>query len=344
MQSLPIGIDDFAKLCRGDYYFVDKTLAIRDFLDTHGEVLLLTRPRRCGKTLFLSMFYYFFSAVQAEENRKLFRGLAIERAGASYMAEQGKRPVLFVTLKDLKHRTWVAMLDKFRFLLSDLYDRYAYLLEVPGFSRAERKYFQRIHDGQGTPVEMEEALRRLMDMMQRYYQQPVVLFLDEYDIPVQQAWEHGFYEDCIAFMRNFLSAALKTNPSLDFAVLTGVLRIAKESIFSGLNNLEVSSVINGSYADWIGFTQPEVTALAAACGKKEALSVLHTWYDGYRFGKTEIYNPWSVLCFFKENCQPQPYWVHTSGNALLGELLKQTDAVQQDNLLRLMQGKRLRPC
>ena len=145
-------------------------------------------------------------------------------------------------------------------------------------------------------------------------------------------------------MRNFLSAALKTNPSLDFAVLTGVLRIAKESIFSGLNNLEVSSVINGSYADWIGFTQPEVTALAAACGKKEALSVLHTWYDGYRFGKTEIYNPWSVLCFFKENCQPQPYWVHTSGNALLGELLKQTDAVQQDNLLRLMQGKRLRPC
>lgn len=134
MQSLPIGIDDFTKLRRGDYYFVDKTLAIRDFLDTHGEVLLLTRPRRFGKTLFLSMFYYFFSAVQAEENRKLFRGLAIERAGASYMAEQGKRPVLFVTLKDLKHRIWVAMLDKFRFLLSDLYDRYAYLLEVPGFS------------------------------------------------------------------------------------------------------------------------------------------------------------------------------------------------------------------
>ncbi len=339
MQGLPIGIDDFAKVREGNYYFVDKTLAIRDFLDNHGEVLLLTRPRRFGKTLFLSMFYYFFAADLEQDYRKLFRGLAIERAGERYMAEQGKRPVLFLSLKDVRHRTWSDMVEKFRFLLSDLYDQYAYLMEVPGFSRAERRYFQRIHDGLESPVEMEEALRRLMDMMKRYHQQPVVLLLDEYDIPVQQAWEHGFYDECMAFMRNFLSPALKTNPSLDFAVVTGVLRIAKESIFSGLNNLEVSSVINGTYADWIGFTPEEVRVLARAQQQDKALPVLRDWYDGYCFGSQEIYNPWSVLCFFKAQGQPQPYWGHTSGNVLLGELLKQTDSVQEDNLLRLIQGE-----
>ena len=339
MQGLPIGIDDFAKVREGEYYFVDKSLAIRDFLDNHGEVLLLTRPRRFGKTLFLSMFYYFFAAEQGQAHRALFRGLAIESAGERYMAEQGKRPVHFLTLKDVKHRSWPDMLAKFRFLLSDLYDQYTYLMDGTDFSRAERRYFQRIHDGEASPVEMEEALRRLMDMMKRYHHQPVVLLLDEYDIPVQQAWEHGFYEDCMAFMRNFLSAALKTNPSLDFAVLTGVLRIAKESIFSGLNNLEVSSVINGTYADWIGFTPEEVRALAHEQQQEAVLPVLHDWYDGYRFGEQEIYNPWSVLCFFKEQGQPQPYWAHTSGNVLLGELLKQTDTVQEDNLLRLIQGQ-----
>ena len=339
MQGLPIGIDDFAKVREGEYYFVDKSLAIRDFLDNHGEVLLLTRPRRFGKTLFLSMFYYFFAAEHGAEHRALFRGLAIESAGERYMAEQGKRPVLFLTLKDVKHRSWSDMLAKFRFLLSDLYDQYAYLMDGTDFSRAERRYFQRIHDGGASPVEMEEALRRLMDMMKRYHHQSVVLLLDEYDIPVQQAWEHGFYEECMAFMRNFLSAALKTNPSLDFAVLTGVLRIAKESIFSGLNNLEVSSVINGTYADWIGFTPEEVRALAHEQQQEAVLPVLHDWYDGYRFGEQEIYNPWSVLCFFKEQGQPQPYWAHTSGNVLLGELLKQTDTVQEDNLLRLIQGQ-----
>ena len=339
MQGLPIGIDDFAKVREGHYYFVDKTLAIRDFLDNHGEVLLLTRPRRFGKTLFLSMFYYFFATDPEQDYRKLFRGLAIERAGERYMAEQGKRPVLFLSLKDVRHRTWPDMVEKFRFLLSDLYDQYAYLMEVPGFSRAERRYFQRIDDGLASPVEMEEALRRLMDMMKRYHQQPVVLLLDEYDIPVQQSWEHGFYDECMAFMRNFLSPALKTNPSLDFAVLTGVLRIAKESIFSGLNNLEVSSVINGTYADWIGFTPEEVRVLARAQQQDKALPVLRDWYDGYCFGSQEIYNSWSVLCFFKEQGQPQPYWGHTSGNVLLGELLKQTDPVQEDNLLRLIQGE-----
>ena len=339
MQGLPIGIDDFAKVREGNYYFVDKTLAIRDFLDNHGEVLLLTRPRRFGKTLFLSMFYYFFAADREQDYRKLFRGLAIERAGERYMAEQGRRPVLFLSLKGVRHRTWPDMVEKFRFLLSDLYDHYAYLMEVPGFSRAERRDFQRIPDGLASPVEMEEALRRLMDMMKRYHQQPVVLLLDEYDIPVQQAWEHGFYDECMAFMRNFLSPALKTNPSLDFAVLTGVLRIAKESIFSGLNNLEVSSVINGTYADWIGFTPEEVRVLARAQQQDKALPVLRDWYDGYCFGSQEIYNPWSVLCFFKEQGQPQPYWGHTSGNVLLGELLKQTDPVQEDNLLRLIQGE-----
>ena len=249
MQRLPVGIDDFAKIREGNYYFVDKTMAIGELLDNHGEVLLLTRPRRFGKTLFLSMLYYFLASARGADYRNLFHGLAIERAdGGSYMAEQGRRPVLFLSLKDVKHRTWPDMVEKFRSLLSDVYDQYTYLMEGTGFSQVERRYFQRVHDGLASPIEMEDALRRLMDMMKHYHGQPGVLLLDEYDIPVQQAWEHGFYDDCIAFMRNFLSAALKTNPSLDFAVLTGVLRIAKESIFSGLNNLEVSSVINGTYA------------------------------------------------------------------------------------------------
>ena len=321
------------------------TLSIRpwpsgELLDNHGEVLLLTRPCRFGKTLFLSMLYYFLASARGVDYRNLFHGLAIEQAdGGLYMAEQGRRPVLFLSLKDVKHRTWPDMVEKFRSLLSDIYDQYTYLMEGTGFSQVERRYFQRVHDGLASPIEMEDALRRLMDMMKHYHGQPVVLLLDEYDIPVQQAWEHGFYDDCIAFMRNFLSAALKTNPSLDFAVLTGVLRIAKESIFSGLNNLEVSSVINGTYAGWIGFTPEEVRALAHAQQQDDALPVLHDWYDGYQFGNQEMYNPWSVLCFFKEQGQPQPYWAHTSGNVLLGELLKQTDSVQEDNLLRLIQGE-----
>lgn len=340
MQRLPVGIDDFAKIREGNYYFVDKTMAIGELLDNHGEVLLLTRPRRFGKTLFLSMLYYFLASARGADYRNLFHGLTIERAdGGSYMAEQGRRPVLFLSLKDVKHRTWPDMVEKFRSLLSDVYDQYTYLMEGTGFSQVERRYFQRVHDGLASPIEMEDALRRLMDMMKHYHGQPVVLLLDEYDIPVQQAWEHGFYDDCIAFMRNFLSAALKTNPSLDFAVLTGVLRIAKESIFSGLNNLEVSSVINGTYAGWIGFTPEEVRVLAHAQQQDDALPVLHDWYDGYQFGNQEMYNPWSVLCFFKEQGQPQPYWAHTSGNVLLGELLKQTDSVQEDNLLRLIQGE-----
>ena len=196
------------------------------------------------------------------------------------------------------------MVEKFRSLLSDVYDQYTYLMEGTGFSQVERRYFQRVHDGLASPIEMEDALRRLMDMMKHYHGQPVVLLLDEYDIPVQQAWEHGFYDDCIAFMRNFLSAALKTNPSLDFAVLTGVLRIAKESIFSGLNNLEVSSVINGTYAGWIGFTPEEVRVLAHAQQQDDALPVLHDWYDGYQFGNQEMYNPGRYCAFSKNRASP----------------------------------------
>ncbi|SEH23126.1 AAA family ATPase [Selenomonas sp. KH1T6] len=337
-KPMPVGIEDFRKLVKEGYYFIDKTGFIKGYIDAQVQVTLITRPRRFGKTLTLSMLRYFFDVEKAEENRELFRGLVIEQAGERYMKEQGSRPVVFFTLKDIRMDTWKDELEKMALGLSKLYRNYLFLLESTKLTEVDREAFRAIWEKRGSLSEMEEAVANLCHMLELHYGRPPVLLLDEYDAPILAAWEKGYYNECIGFMRNFLGAALKTNPSLGFAVLTGVARISKESIFSGLNNLEVCSVLSDRYDDAFGFTQEEVNTLMMDSGVEDRLTELKQWYDGYRFGSAELYNPWSVINFVQNGCKFQPYWLNVSGNSILRVLLENVDEDRRKELEGLMQG------
>lgn len=331
--TMPVGVDDFKKL-REQYYFVDKTDFIRQLIENHSDVTLITRPRRFGKTLMMSMLEYFFSIDKKEESSHLFSGLAIEATGAKYMEHRGAYPVIFISLKDINTLSWESMLDQWGLFIRKVYLRYKYLCTSDKVDDDMKEDFYRITKRKATENELAASLARLMEMMQAYYDKPVILLIDEYDAPIQQSWECGFYNECISFMRRFLGSALKTNPALDFAVLTGVLRIAKESIFSGLNNLDVYSVMNDTYSDVFGFTPEEITRMADDLNIVKALPELKRWYDGYRIGKSEIYNPWSVVSYIKHNCTPIPYWMNTSNNAILRELLSHANYLR----IKALQG------
>lgn len=335
---MPIGVDDFKEL-RENYYFIDKTDFIRQLIDDHSKVTFITRPRRFGKTLTMSMLEYFFSIDKKEESKNLFHGLAIEAAGSSYMKHRGIYPVIFISLKDGQSTSWEQMLNFFSLFLRRLYLQYAYLIKADRLDACMKEDYYRIVNRQADQTEMAFALTRLMEIMQAYYGQPVILLLDEYDAPIQYAWDHGYYEQCIGFMRQFLSSALKTNRALDFAVLTGVLRVAKESIFSGLNNLSVCSVLTRKYSNILGFTPAETAAMAEDLGVEKKLPELRQWYDGYRFGTEDMYNPWSVINYMDNECTPMPYWVHTSGNYILKQLLSHADCLRIKELQGLLDGK-----
>ena len=333
---MPIGVDDFAKV-RRDFYFVDKTNFLQEFVRNHAEVTLFTRPRRFGKTLTMSMLRYFFSIEDAQENRRLFDGLAIAN-DAEAMAQQGTRPVLFLTLKGWHADSWTMMQSVISDALGQIFDAQGFLLSGADVTPREKAVFARIRDGGASLVECRSSLGFLLQLMKKYYGKKPVLLLDEYDVPLQSAWSHQYYNEAIEFFRTFFSCALKTNPSLDFAVLTGVMRIAKESIFSDLNNPKVDSVLQMKYPEAFGFTQVEVERLAEAMGAVDKVSELKRWYDGYRFGGKEIYNPWSVLNYFDNGCLPRTYWVNTSGNAILGEMLRHSHGQVLDKLQAVLQG------
>ncbi|MBQ7479726.1 MAG: AAA family ATPase, partial [Selenomonadaceae bacterium] len=248
-RPMPVGIEDFGELIRREYYFVDKTRFIQELLDSQGKITLITRPRRFGKTLTLSMLQYFFTLENAGENRKLFRRLDIERAGEKYMREQGTRPVVFLTLKDIRSDCWEGEREKFALRLSHLYRNYLFLLESPALAEVDREAFLAVWKKTANTSELEDAITNLCCLLEKHHGKKPILLLDEYDAPILSAWEKGYYEECIDFMRGFLGSALKTNPSLHFAVLTGVTRVSKESIFSGLNNLDVCGVLSDTYAD-----------------------------------------------------------------------------------------------
>ncbi len=338
-KAMPVGIEDFGKIIAGNYYWIDKTRFIKELLDAHGAVTLITRPRRFGKTLTLSMLQYFFTMEHAEENRKLFAGLDIERAGDSYMKEQGSRPVVSLTLKGVQNTKFDVMMELLQGLLQKLYGDHRYLMEHPGVTEEGRRFIRRILNGDARQADLQVSLANLTGYLEQAHGRKPILLLDEYDAPILSAWEHGYYDKCIEFMRGFLGNALKTNPSLDFAVLTGVTRISKESIFSGLNNLKVCSVLSDQYSDILGFTQEEVAKLMSDCGVGDKLSDLKKWYDGYRFGNTEIYNPWSVIQFVDNGCKFRPYWINSSGNTILKALLENVDEERRKQLEDMMNWK-----
>ena len=340
MYAMPVGVDNFREMVSRDYYFVDKTNFIKELLDNKNKVTLITRPRRFGKTLAMRMLQEFFDINAA--GRDTFKGLNISRAGEKYIQHRGKYPVIFFSLKDIATGNYQDALRDLCGKISDLYAEYGFLAESPALNEREKEYFLSVyniadHEQYGRD-KWGKSLKMLTVYLWKHYGVKTILLLDEYDAPIQHAWEDGYYEDMIRFMRQFYSEVLKGNDALEFAVLTGVLRVAKESIFSGLNNLKVCSVLSEDYSDIFGFTGQEVARMAADLQLEDKLPEIRAWYDGYNFGGSEIYNPWSVIMYFDAKCKPAPYWVNTSGNGIIKYMLDRLDGRGREDLQSLMDG------
>lgn len=335
-KALPIGISDYVR-AQSEYYYVDKTLLIKDFLDQKPLVSLFTRPRRFGKTLNMDMLRVFFE-ISDEDTSVYFRDKAIWKAGKEYQSHQGRYPVVFLTFKDVKFDTWGATLDKIRALLQDEYGRHQILLSSDKLAGYEKDFFSKILNGTANEVELASALERLSKMLRVHYGTAPVIIIDEYDTPIQEGHSKDFYEEIIGFMRNFFSGAFKDNRNLSYGFLTGILRIAQESIFSGLNNLVVNSVMDEAYDEYFGFTGEEIHKMLGYYGALEKEAELKDWYDGYIFGKKEIYNPWSVINYVSKGCVPQAYWVNTGKNEILEDVLKTATDEVTERLYALLQG------
>ena len=336
LRSLPIGISDYAR-ARSQYYYVDKTLLIKEFLDQKPLVSLFTRPRRFGKTLNMDMLRVFFE-ISDEDTSQYFIGTNIWGCGSAYRSHQGKYPVIFLTFKDVKFDSWVSTLDKIRDLLQEEFGRHQLLLESKKIANFEKEYFSRILNGSASEVDLSSALEKLSKMLNKHYGIAPIIIIDEYDTPIQEGYSKDFYEEIIGFMRIFFSGAFKDNRNLSYGFLTGILRIAQESIFSGLINLNVNSIMDEDYDEFFGFTQQEVHKMLEYYGVSDKEDELKNWYDGYLFGNKEIYNPWSVINYVSKNCVPQAYWVNTGKNEILEDVLQvATDDIIQ-RLYALLQG------
>lgn len=339
VKSLPIGISDYVR-AQEEYYYVDKTLLIKEFLDQKPLVSLFTRPRRFGKTLNMDMLRVFFE-ISDKNTSKYFADKNIWQCGEEYRSHQGKYPVVFLTFKDVKFDTWDATIDKIRGLLQEEYGRHQELLNSDKLSQYEKEYFTKIISATANEVELTSSLERLSKMLASHYDKAPVIIIDEYDTPIQEGYSKDFYDEIIGFMRNFFSGAFKDNKNLSYGFLTGILRIAQESIFSGLNNLTVNSVMDEEYDSFFGFTEAEVKAMLSYYGVSDKEEELKDWYDGYLFGSEEIYNPWSVINYISKGCLPQAYWVNTGKNEILDDVLRVATDDITERLYDLLQGERV---
>ncbi len=338
MYKMPLGVENFRDLVEGGYAYVDKTYFIKELLDNGIPVTLLTRPRRFGKTLTLSMVKEFFDINNMAKN--IFEGLNIACAGEEYMQHRGGYPVVFLSMKMAAAGGWQETYSIIQLIISRVYSEYKYLADSAVLDEDEKAYYWRVKRGseECRYDDLLGSLKNLTTMLYKHHGVKPILLIDEYDAPIQYAWEKGFYDEMISFMRQFYSDVLKTNESLNFAVLTGVLRVAKESIFSGLNNLMVCSVLSENYNDAIGFTYEEVAKLAEMVGRQDKLPEIKEWYDGYNFGGVEIYNPWSVIQYFQANCKPGAYWVNTSANGIIQKMMQGLEKQMEMELQELMDG------
>lgn len=339
VKSLPIGISDYVR-AQEEYYYVDKTLLIKEFLDQKPLVSLFTRPRRFGKTLNMDMLRVFFE-ISDKNTSKYFADKNIWQCGEEYRSHQGKYPVIFLTFKDVKFDTWDATIDKIRGILQEEYGRHQELLNSDKLSQYEKEYFTKIISATANEVELTSSLERLSKMLASHYDKAPVIIIDEYDTPIQEGYSKDFYDEIIGFMRNFFSGAFKDNKNLSYGFLTGILRIAQESIFSGLNNLTVNSVMDEEYDSFFGFTESEVKAMLSYYGVSDKEEELKDWYDGYLFGSEEIYNPWSVINYISKGCLPQAYWVNTGKNEILDDVLRVATDDITERLYDLLQGERV---
>lgn len=333
----PVGITSYKEVSR-ECYYVDKTLLIKDILDDHNKVYLFTRPRRFGKTLTLDMVRTFFERTE-EDTSAYFSDKAIWAAGKEYRSYQGKYPVIFLSFKDAHQNNWEDMYQNLFFSIREAFLAHIELLSSDSLNEFDKNFFKRIADSSAGKTDVQFALGKLSSMLARHYGQKTIVIIDEYDTPVQQGYLKGCYGEVIDFMRNLFSAGLKDSEDLEFGILTGILRIAKESLFSGLNNLVVNTIMDDKYARYFGFTQEEVSQMAVYYGKEEKLPEIRSWYDGYLFGSEEIYNPWSVINYFNNNCKPKAFWSRTSGNEMIGQLIRDANPETYESLSALMQGR-----
>lgn len=340
-KPLPIGVEDFKRLVDNEYYFIDKTLMIKELLENKETVNLFTRPRRFGKTLNMSMLQRFFEATE-KSNAYLFDGLKIA-AYPEYMAYQGQYPVISISLKSMKRASYQEAYFEYVKLLSDEFERHEIILQSDAVSEEDKLEFQKIKKRIAEPKEYNSAVKLLSKCLQKVYQKNVIILIDEYDVPLENAYHEGFYDDMTNLIRSCFESALKTNPSLEFAVLTGCLRVSRESIFTGLNNLKTYSITKNKFSQYFGFTQEEMQEILQNFSLEQYAEIIAKWYDGYRFGLTEIYNPWSVLNCIDSYLQNdmvacEPYWSNTSSNRIVKRLIEESNERTKSMVEELING------
>lgn len=338
-KSLPIGVSDF-KLATTGYYYVDKTLMIRDFLDKKPMVSLFTRPRRFGKTLNMDMLRVFFEKTN-EDTSVYFKDKQIWQCGDYYTKHQGQYPVIFLTFKDVKSLTWEETFQKIRRLISLEFIRHNELETSSVLTAYEKGQYHLLAKDSGDEVDCQMGLQLLSLLLHKHYGRECIIIIDEYDTPIQQGHTCNFYPEIVNFMRNFFSGGLKDNPHLAFGFLTGILRVAKESIFSGMNNLKTYSILDDGYSSYFGFTEKEVKDMLRYYGKDDKYNELSEWYDGYRFGNTEIFNPWSVINYISDNCFPKAFWQSTGSNEIIGEIIQTATPEITKDLYKLLCGEKI---
>ena len=333
---LPIGVSNYC-LASSEYYYIDKTMMLKDFIDERPMVTLFTRPRRFGKTLNMDMMRTFFEKSD-KDTSVYFRDKKIWFCGQKYRDYQGKYPVIFLTFKDVKFNTWEETFIAIRDIFAKETQRHEELRISDKCDEYSRKIYENLAGGKANEVELASALLDLSAMLHRHYGIAPIIIVDEYDTPIQQGYKEGYYDKIIQFMRNLFSGGFKDNPHLSFGFLTGILRVAKESIFSGMNNLSINSVLDNKYSAYFGFTADEVKEMAEYYGVADKYEEICEWYDGYRFGKTDIFNPWSVVNYFSNECEPRPFWVSTGSNDIIGEVLAEADEEIYHRLTSLVNG------
>jgi hypothetical protein len=341
-MKLPLGYDNFKEIIDGKFDFVDKSLWIKEVLDDAAKVVVVTRPRRFGKTLNLSMLHYFLaSEAYGQSTKGLFEGLKIAAVGDEYRRHQGRYPVIFITFKDVKDHGFEHVLQKITILMAKVYREHRYLLSSSHLAEEDKRFFQDILNGKSTQSQLEVAIEKLTFYLFQHHGIKPWLLMDEYDTPIQSAYVHGYYEPMISLLRGMFGAALKTNPYLERAVITGILRVAKESLFSGVNNLKVYSLIQSHYGQYFGFTEEEVTDLLKKAQLETKSADIRDWYNGYQVGKWTVYNPWSMVKCMREEGELAPHWINTSDNQIIKNLLTHSSESFRIQFEDLLAGKTL---
>ncbi len=344
-KPIPIGIEDFKETIDKGYYYIDKTGMIQELLDCFSKVNLITRPRRFGKTLNMSMLRRFFEKTN-ESNAYLFEGLDISKAGEKYMSYQGQFPVISLSLKGMKQANYKSSFHMFKYIINGEFSRHREVLKSEALTPKQKKLFEDIYNDTAEDEDYNNAIQVLSECLYACYGKKVIILIDEYDVPLEASYFNEFYEQMVILIRSVFESALKTNPYLEFGVLTGCLRVSKESIFTGLNNPSVYSVINNDLSTCFGFTYDEVKKICEDYQLEDRLEELKEWYDGYKFGETEIYNPWSILnylksCISREACPTRAYWINTSSNDIIHKLVTEGSYDTHQQLEELVNGGKI---